>query len=159
MSKAEDVIDTLLAADLAAVQRELRQLRAIRDWAAKQAADFGPGDRVTIAEPLPCNDGWAPYREALALGATGVVQAIDFNQHRDRWYAEVVLDREWSVGTLHGGRVVRWWHGPADETPDGMERPTKYDQEHYPDGRKHTFALRVEWLAAEQPEGSDRRGR
>lgn len=158
MSTAEEVIDTLLAADLASVQRELRQLRAIRDWAVQQAADFGPGDRVIIdgAIPIGATSGWHTYREALAHGATATVQRIGFDAHRGRWYAEVQLDREWTVNLWADG-VRRFWHGPAADTPTGMEPPSKYDQEHHPDGRRHVFMLNVHWLrSAEQPERNDR---
>lgn len=141
---AEQIITDLLAADLSAVQAELRNLRAVAAWALRQACDFGEGDQVVIAEPVNADNGWSPYRECLAVGATAVAKSIRFSERHDTWVADIVLDREWEVGVEWSGvEVVRHWHGPAADTPDGMEPPRDYDRKHYPDGRKHTFAMRV----------------
>lgn len=153
MSTAEEVISTLLAADLAAVQRELRHLREIRDWAVAQTG-FADGDRVIIDEEMPCPGGWAHKAEGLQGGAA-TIQRLDFDARSGRWYADVVLDREWSVSTV-AGETRRYWKGPVAETPPGMEPPSAYDQERHPEGRKHTFMVGVRWLRAEQPEGADR---
>ena len=123
---------------------EIRRLRAVYTWALERCGvDYRAGDRVVIAADCPRNNGWAGYREALARGATATVREIEFNEYSNGWQATIVLDREWANGREEG---VRYWHGPAADTPDGMQPPSAYDQEHHPEGRKHTFSLRAEWL-------------
>lgn len=141
----EGLCQTLSNTNMLQLQWELKQLKAIEAWALRHCgADFGIGDRVVIAEDFSRDNSWRAYQAALAPGATAVVQHIDFNAYLDGWQAAVTLDREWTES--NGGS---WWHGRAAETPEGMTPPTAYDQEHYPDGRKHSFALRVEWLRRE----------
>jgi hypothetical protein len=91
--------------------------------------------------------GWAPYAETMAPGATATVQKISFNTHYGYWYADIIFDREWSCDTSNSeSNVIRRWHGPVDETPDRYEPPSAYEQEHYPQGRKHTFSMPVKHL-------------
>lgn len=142
-----DLLTALTPAGVTALQRELQQLRAIRGWALSQACTFAVGDTVAIADGYTVKPGgWWPYREAITPGARATVLEIDFSTHHGAWYASIRLEREWSVGEYPLNRTVRYWHGPAADTPDGHEPPTAYDQEHYPEGRKHTFMLGVHWL-------------
>lgn len=149
MSEARNVLDlfaTLNAADLAALQREVQQLRAIKAWAQAHACDFTVGDTVVIADGFTVKPGgWWPYREVLVPGARATVLEINFSAHHGAWLASIVLEREWSVHERSDG-AIRFWSGTATDTPDGHEPPTAYDQEHYPEGRKHTFMLGVHWL-------------
>lgn len=129
---------------------QLEKFQAITAWAIKQACTFSEGDRVVIAKDLNITQeeswGWMPYREALAVGQTGTVQRIDFNTHWGYWYAEVILDREWSV-SKHAGEIVRHWRGPVGETPPGYAPPSQYNQEHYPEGKRGIFCIPVKYLA------------
>lgn len=142
----DDVLDTLAGINTQDLRWQIKQFRAIRDWAVKQACDFDAGDRVEIQPSLhiASDSGWWHYREALAPGATATVTAIDFNSHYGYWAADIILDREWSVSTFQG--ETRYWDGPASETPAGYKPPSNFDQEKYPDGRKHTFAMPVKHL-------------
>lgn len=140
----DDTLAHLEALDHTKLKYEIRRLQAVYSWALERCGvDYRTGDRVVIAADFPRNNGWAAYREALARGATATVREIEFNEYSKAWQATIVLDREWSVGREGG---VRYWNGPAAETPDGMEPPSVSEQEQYPEGRKHTFSLRVEWL-------------
>jgi hypothetical protein len=127
---------------------EIEKAAAIRAWCLRQVG-VGEGDRVLIRRDLGIHraSGWWPYREALAEGATGTVVDIDFNPYSDdgrgAWQAQVRLDREWSYSETLG---QRFWHGRADETPQGYEPPSSYERENYPDGRRHVFAIRVDDL-------------
>jgi hypothetical protein len=128
---------------------ELAKLRAIQAWALDSlGCDFTAGDTVEILSsfgPLEPSSGWWPYREALAPGATATVVKIDFNSHWKYWYADVRLEREWSVSDYRG--ITRYWNGPVADTPDGYVPPGKFDQENFPDGRRHSFAIDVTHLA------------
>ncbi len=143
-SELGKVLDVLAGIDQQAIRYEVKKLRAIRDWALSQLnLGYGVGDRVRIVDgwtfdPVK-SPGWAAYREVLSPGARATVLEIDFNAVHGYWYADIMLDREWS--TSSDGR--RWWHGPVEETPEGMDPPSAFDQERYPAGRKHTFALRA----------------
>lgn len=143
MSELLDVLEKLNTQDL---KRELTKLRAIKDWALLQACGFGVGDKVEILDSLEIDSssGWWTYREALAPGAVGTANEIDFNAHYGYWYGSVVLDREWSCGSANDG--TRYWHGPAESTPEGYNPPSKYERETYPDGRRHTFWIPVRHL-------------
>lgn len=147
---AEEALEMLASIDTQTIQSELEKLRAIREWAVRQAWAWGPiyeGTRVALYR-VPTNNGWAPFAEALADGALATVKSVDFNRFsaggRGLWHADVVLDREWSYSDFNGG--TRWWHGPADETPDGYVRPSDYDIARCPDGRKHTFSIPLKYL-------------
>jgi hypothetical protein len=153
----DDVMGVLGALADADIRYEIEKLRAIRRWAFDQIGiDYAVGDRVRIKKGYQPRQhfadgqrhGWWPYRECLVAGATATVTKIDFNASHGYWYADIVLDREWSVGDNPDTCRfdVRHWHGPADDTPDGMEPPSKFDQEHYPEGRKHTFSFKAEML-------------
>jgi len=147
-----DVVEKL---DHRKFQFELRTLCAIREWAMRKAGiDFVEGDTVVIVQDIRTNNGWSSYKEALVRGATGTVAKIDFHEG---WYALVVLDRAWTVSTLPNGPTTRHWRGRAVDTPEGMEPPTEYDQEHHPQGRRKSFMLDVEWLRKYEgtPEGGD----
>ena len=123
---------------------ELKTLYAIREWAMRKAGiDFVEGDTVVIVQDIRTDNGWRPYKESLVRGATGTVAKIDFYEG---WYALVVLDRAWTVNTLPNGPTTRHWKGHAEDTPEGMEPPTEYDQEHHPQGKRKSFMLDVEWL-------------
>jgi hypothetical protein len=131
---------------------EIDNMRAIREWALDSLdLGYGPGDKVEFVKAPNTDNGWSTYREALVVGATATVTEIGFNGHWKYWYADIVLDREWATGS---GGYGPWWNGPADETPDGMEPPSAYDQEHHPGGRKHTFSMPVKYLRRAD-EGSD----
>jgi hypothetical protein len=147
----DDLIEWISALSAGDFRYELTKLRAIRDWAYKQAGiGFGGGDRVRIRDGYAVSrlnrdgspSGWWHYRECLTGGATGTAAEIDFSPHRENWYASIRLDREWSVSET-GGRDIRRWHGPAGSTPAGYEPPSAYDREHYPDGRRHVFCMNV----------------
>lgn len=140
------------------LRHEIKQAAAIRAWCYRQLG-IEVGDRVRIAVDLNITAtdawGWLPYTEALAKGATATVVDIDFNPYcndgEGGWQAKIRLDREWSTGSpLRDGTVKRYWHGPTAETPEGYEPPSPYDQEKYPLGRKHTFAIQTHKL--ERPE-------
>ncbi len=153
MTRLDDAVDALAAADVQAIRYEVKNLRAIKTWAIEHLGlDYAPGDRVAIVSPKPASigRGWHPYREALAPGQTGIAGEIAFNELYGYWYVEVGMDRAWSVSGLDD---ARYWHGPADETPAGFEPPSDYDQKRHPNGRVEVFALRVEWVANAQPIG------
>ena len=143
MSGLDELLALIESTDGNSLKYEIKVLRAIKAWAIKQACDFTVGDRVEMTGSLHLDSlgGWAPYAETMAPGATAVVQRIDFNEYHDYWYADIIFDREWSVG---GG--LRHWNGPVAETPEGFEPPTRWNQEAYPEGRKHTFAMPVRHL-------------
>lgn len=149
VSSALDVLDMIGSVDTGKIRYEVETLRKIKAWALDHlGVDYKVGDRVKIVQPIPTDNGWHHYREALTVGATGAVEEISFNGIYGYWQAMFVPDREWSVSEdLSGGRVRRYWNGPAIETPDGFEPPSKFEQEHHPAGRKHRFAFLVEWLA------------
>lgn len=158
MSAVEQLLDNIAAVDQSGIRWELKKLRAIREWALGHlGVDFVAGDRIAIADDfasrLAPDHGWYHYREALAEGATGTAIDIDFGppvgDRPGRWYALVRLDREWSVSEWGTG-LRRWWHGPIAETPPGYEPPSDYDQQKWPDGRKHTFLINVEHLRKER---------
>lgn len=149
-----DLITWLDKLDVQAFQWELKKLRALRIWAMQQAGiDYEEGGRARIVDGYTVSslnsdgsaNGWWDYRECLAGGATGTVVRIDFSPHHMAWYADFRPDREWVLFEMRG-ETVRNWHGPADDTPDGYAPPSAWEQEHYPDGRKHIFAMRAENL-------------
>lgn len=131
------------------IEWQLKKAESIRQWCITQLP-VREGQRVRIVTAPNCDNGWAPYREALAVGATATVVRIDFNPYsyngEGAWHANIRLDREWSHSEMHDG-VHRWWNGPVGETPEGMAPPSKYDQEHYPEGRRHLFSLLADCLA------------
>lgn len=146
----EEISDVLGRIDLQHLRYEFRKAAEIREWAIAHAGiDFGVGDQVEICDDfaarLKPDSGWYTSREALAEGATATVEEIDFYKG---WYAKIVLNREWTVHKRGDGEVVRHWTGSTADTPDGYEPPSRYDQEHYPVGRKHSFMMRVEHLQA-----------
>jgi hypothetical protein len=134
----------------------IERLYGIRDWALRHLdVDYREGDRVVITRDLFTGPGTtlSRYAEAARAGAAAAVRYIDFNQFHDYWYAMVVLDVEWeTIDPFGGGELMRFWHGPAVDTPDGMERPSEYDQERYPNGRKHSFAVHVQHLRKAGPD-------
>ena len=151
MSTIEDMVNLLDATDVQDLRYEVKKYRAIKEWAFKQAGiDFLVGDKVEIHGWTAQKDGWWPSRECLHEGAIATVMDIDFSPHSMTWYADVVLDREWSVSDYPGGKAdevkTRFWHGPVNETPEGYTPPGKFDQENYPNGRKHTYSFNVKYL-------------
>jgi hypothetical protein len=156
MSGLDDLIERIGALSAGDLRCELSKLRAIRDWAYEQAGiGFKEGDRVRIRDGYAVSrlnrdgsfNGWWAYRECLAGGALATAVTIDFSSWSRAWYADVRLMREWSVSEM-SGRDVRYWHGPASDTPDGYKPPSPFDQEHYPEGLRHTFGMRVTNLEA-----------
>ncbi len=142
-----EALDVLAAIDTQSIRYEVRKLAAIRAWAMRQlGVDYEVGDRVEFTTAPRTDNGWHAYRECLVVGATAVVTGIDFNEPHDYWFADIVLDREWSVGSpFPDGRVTRWWNGPPGELPDGFEQ-ARLGRE-----RKHTFAMPVEYLTKADP--------
>jgi hypothetical protein len=138
--------DALTGTSMGEVQYALRRLRAVERWALSQQP-VAAGDWVRIVHEIDFSRarGWSAARECLAVGATAEVKDVYFNTHDGRWYAGIILDREWTVSTL-SGEVRRYWHGAAEETPEGFTPPSPYDQEHHPAGRKHLYAMPVSWL-------------
>lgn len=128
--------------DRGKLRHELDTLRAIKVWVLKEVIGFEPGDVVELVMAPDTDNGWHCYREALAPGAVADVHGVGFGGHHGYWYADIVLRREWTVDERETG-VVRHWHGPADETPEGMEPPRAGTREMYPQGRRHSFAVRV----------------
>lgn len=150
MTSVDDAITAIKSFDLQAIQAEVDELRAIRTWALEQiGVDFTAGDRVVIrsSKPSKVGHGWASYREALAIGQTGIAGEPYFNQSCQRWQVLVGMDRAGSIHESHDGTVTRYWRGPADETPDGYEPPSAFDQERHPNGVVKHFALDLAWIA------------
>lgn len=149
-----DLITWLDKLNVQEFRYELRKLQAIREWALEQAGiDYEEGSKVRITDGHAVTghhrdgsaNGWWHYRECLAGGALGTVTGIDFSPLHKAWYAYFRPDREWAIIETRG-QMRRLWHGPAADTPEGFEPPSAYDQEHYPDGRKHVFSMRAEDL-------------
>lgn len=158
MTAFDSALDALKSIDMHALRSEVDNLRAIKAWAVQQLAiDYKPGDRVRIVSEDPADTklghGWYHYREALAPGQTGIVGEIFFNAAHGVWQVDVGMDRTWSVHD-HGGKQIRYWNGPADETPDGYVPPTDFDQERHPHGRVKHFFLLVDEVAraSEEPQ-------
>lgn len=150
ITNALDVLNTIANVDTGNIRYEIETLYKIKEWALQHlGVDYRSGDRVKIVQPIPTDNGWHGAREALHVGARGVVREISFNGAWSYWQALFVPDRDWTVSEWGSG-VRRYWHGPAIETPDGFEQPSKYDQEHHPEGKRHSFAFRVEWLALDK---------
>jgi hypothetical protein len=144
MSTVDEILDMISGIDTQKLRYEIKNLRAIRDWALQRTGvDFIEGDRVVIAEDLGIkpDSGWWQYRETLAKGQTGIVKEIGFNEWHSYWYAGFFPDQEWSISSFHGER--RHWHGPRDATPEGYDPPSDYEAKNYPEGRKHTFSINV----------------
>lgn len=147
----DDLLDALENIDGGSIRSEIRNLRAVKWWALERAGiDYGVDDRVMIRNgfrvDLKKSPGWVGYEEALCAGALAVVRTIEFDVARKLWYVTIRLDREWVVTPpLHEeSGVKRWWHGSYESTPVDYEPPSDFERERYPEGRKHTFALRCE---------------
>lgn len=150
-NQLDEVVDAIKAFDLQALSREYKTLIGIRDWALRNLGlDYQQGDRVVITDPAPSmrGGGWDAYREALSPGQTGIAGEVTFDETRGTWYVLVGMDRSWSVHERGGFEraCVRYWKGPAAETPEGFEAPGTYDQERYPDGRTKHFYMHVDWV-------------
>lgn len=157
MTDLHDLLDLLKRTRPETLRHEVENLEAIRDWAQRQAfGDVKPGDVVKIAEGFRIargpESGWWHYRECLAPGSGAEVTEIKFSTVHGRWYALIRPLRQWSVGGFRDPEE-RHWHGPAADTPEGMEPPSEFDQEHYPEGRKHTFMFWPEDLDLPQGAG------
>lgn len=151
-AKVEEFFSHVEALSTQDVKWELKKLRAIRDWALQRTGiDYQIGDTVGIVRVLNTDNGWAPYRDALAPGASATVTDIDFNTYTESWYADIILDREWSVSDYPPPDGKTYWHGKAIDTPEGYEPPSKYDQERHPEGRRHSFSVPVAFLAKVRP--------
>ncbi|MGR3875749.1 hypothetical protein ACUXZZ_45270 (plasmid) [Streptomyces graminifolii] len=155
MKTLRDTVDALSQVSIQNLRNELDDLEAIREWAMEQLdVDYRPGDRVTINAHISsladAASGWYAYREALAPGQEGTAGDIQYDRCRKRWYVLVGMDRTWSVHERGWGpntTQIRFWNGPAAETPDGYEPPSQHDQEHHPDGKIKHFYMDVTWLA------------
>lgn len=139
----ESLLTAVRAVQHVSLKEELGALRREAAWARTQLP-IQEGDSVRIVARIPTDNGWHPFREALAVGATGTVTRLNLSSTSNTWRADVVLDRCWSYAA---DLQKRFWRGAAADTPTGYEPPAKFDQEHYPDGKPTTFALRLEWLA------------
>lgn len=104
-----DSLDQLIdaAKGYQAAEAELRYLASVHDWALLQQK-VAAGDRARIRKSLviPSDSGWWSWRECLAPGAVGSIGAVAYNQVHHYWYAEFVLDKEWSIGP-NGTRYER----------------------------------------------------
>lgn len=141
MSDLDGTLEHIAKIDLDGIRREVKQLCAIRDWALQQQP-IKAGDRVRIVTEFDFGKawGWGQYREALAPGAVGTATSVDYYETNGKWYVDVVLDRLWSVSD-YAGKVERYWKGRADETPEGYVKPTAFDQERRPEGKRAIFAV------------------
>lgn len=162
-SNLDEVLEMLCRlSNTSTFRYEVEKLRAIRSWAIEQLdVDYVAGDRVVIKDdyfvPKTFADGtahgWWGYRECLVPGAIAIVEKIDFNDYHKYWYANIILDQEWSISEFpwdaakYPDGVKRYWKGPLAETPTGFEPPSLYDQEQYPEGRKHTWAFEAQDLS------------
>lgn len=162
-SPIDQLVTALEATNMQQLRAEMANLRAVKAWALAQLdIDFHVGDRVVITSPEPSQvgGGWHHYREALAVGQTGIAGEITFNEARGIWQCLVGMDRTWSVHEREtwpppaSPVVTRYWNGPADETPEGFEPPRAYDREHHPNGKIKRFAMNVAWLALAPKEPS-----
>lgn len=158
LASAEEVLAVVGNINTSAIRSDLERLRAVEDWALRHIGiDYSVGDEVVILTDLCTKpDGWWPYREALAAGQKAQVTSIGFNRFGDCWQAHIVLDDEWSIGEAlrRDEPPIRYWHGPADRTPEGFRPPSPFDQENHPEGRKHTFAVAASRLAKVSHPGS-----
>lgn len=124
-------LSTLKGIDVAAIDREVHQLLAIKAWAIDSLhLGYGVGDRAKIVSWEAANkaskgSGWYPYREALAIGQQGRVDEIYFSEAHNEWRTLLTLDRCWGVGEkLVNGTLetYRYWYGPDSERPAGFEQ-------------------------------------
>lgn len=143
----EGILEILGSVDSQKVRSELWKLQGIHHWALDNlGVDYKVGDRVVLTrnQGTQRDSGWYCYRECLVVGATAVVEEIDFwaalSSPGGRWMVTVKLDREWSVhewGLPGKGEVRRYWDGPVDEMPDGMTPPYSGQDS------RHVFSLPV----------------
>jgi hypothetical protein len=143
-------LDEVLDIDMSRFKEEVSYLRAVEAWArASLRLDFTEGDRIEIVDPTPSRneDGWHAYREALAVGQTGIAGEIKFNQYskngKGGWQVLFMHDHCWSVhakNALHPERdLTRYWSGPADQIPDGYTPASRMN-------RTKNFMFPVEWV-------------
>lgn len=157
MSNLDDFLAVLDSTRPHELRAELKTLQGIRSWAIEQLGlDYEVGDRVTIVNPRPSQTmgGWTHYREALAVGQTGIVARFGFDVHKKEWYIIVDLDRSWSLSEGPQGEK-RYWNGPAHLTPEGFEPPSRYDREHYPEGKIKSFYMNPYWVTRYEPGESE----
>lgn len=152
MTALDEALDAINSINLQNLRSEIDNLRAIKAWALQQlGVDYQPGDRVVIVDDYPSSvgkgHGWYHYREALAPGQTGIAGEIFFNATHGIWQVDVGMDRTWSVSEEWNGAKIRYWNGPAAETPDGYVPPTKFDQERHPDGKVKHFFMEISRVA------------
>lgn len=90
-------LDDLVVAAGAArdVESELRKLRAIEQWALG-SLHVKDGDAVVLTTPVNTNNGWAPYREVLVVGSTGVMSK-PWLASNGKWCVYFTPDVCWSV--------------------------------------------------------------
>jgi hypothetical protein len=136
-----EMVETLSTQD---ARYQFQLLKAESEWAREQL-HIQEGDRFKIVKPINTNNGWMGYGEALAVGATGVVNRIYI--HDGTWRAQIILDREWRISTVgYGGEVTRYRYGKAEDTPEGFKAPSGYDQKEHPEGRHHIFTVNLSWI-------------
>lgn len=146
----DGLLDALTAVNTHDLQHEIRVLRGIKEWALAQVG-LAVGDRVALPRlSIGPDNGWYCYRECLAEGSPAVVHSVTFSVSGSRWLVGVIPERIWSVhpplSSTDEGQPRRYWSGPAADTPEGMTPPSKYDQQHYPDGKPSIFTYRPERL-------------
>lgn len=103
-----EFFDYLKGVSLSEMQYEFDKLVAIEQWVKDQLPIHG-GDKVELHgyRVTDTNSGWWAYREALHEGATATVQRVLFSPPKQTWYAEIILDQEWSVSDF-GGKLRRY---------------------------------------------------
>jgi len=169
----DSALDALERISVSKMQAEIAELRAIAAWARNRAGiDYEVGDRVVIASEEPSRrashkrhkdgtmSGWYRYREALAVGQTGIVRDVYFSARRQAWCVNVGLDRSWSIDETHDWlnnttTYERRWKGPVAELPEGYVLPCAYDVEHYPDGEMQVFFMDADWVRKDVPGAVD----
>jgi hypothetical protein len=105
-------LDALVAAAAEArdVESELRTLRAIKQWALG-SLHVKDGDAVVLTVPVSTNNGWAPYREVLVVGSTGVVNE-PWLASNGKWCGYFTPDVCWSVSN-YPHRETRYTTSPT----------------------------------------------
>lgn len=145
MPSFEELFETIDRLSSQEYRYALKKLQKESAWVRKQL-HLQEGDKFRITAAIDTNNGWSGYGEAFRIDATGVIQEIYL--YNNIWRAYVTLDKEWvcSTESFNKNGVTRWWHGKVEDTPTWCNPPSKYDQETYPEGRKHTFTFNLDWI-------------
>jgi hypothetical protein len=141
-----DALEILANIDLQKLKEELFRLRELERWArGNLPIDYKEGDRVEIISPKPSvhnsGSGWYIYREALAIGQTGIAGEIKFSPYGTHpgWYVLFQHDHCWSVHERFNAPLKRIWDGPSDEVPEGYTPSYKMD-------RTKNFMFDISWV-------------